>query len=270
MRRTQKCSALQPLTRALVIWVTCLFLVRLVVEINIFPVKVQGAWISQGVLLLMKTSSSWTSRAPGCSNSTYSLRDEEDSCSSDRIFHGTYPSHRSRGESRRPQTFACSPPSRRCSFHLWYEGPPHRLLYECSPGLHQGHVQYSVMGIQSCTSWCIWDRREQLCALRWTQWLAPAGLRGSIKLEAYHQSRQPFPLMLWDFGSLYQGVAASFWPAVAAAAVYICEDVAASLMPAVAAAANAASATLRRQNVSAVAAQTAILHLPSRGQDRVR
>ena len=197
-----------------------------------------------------------------------------------------------------------------------------------------------------------------------------------MKLEAYHQSRQPnsfslFPLMFWDFGSLHQGcvrrdgsdgwrspvsrgdntgvrhhlppppsivscpadrsrtswwfvdgvrdgrlstyrrvpflgfvlglrfalsealrrgsvithcistdVAASLWPAVAAAAVYICEDVAASLVRAVAAAANAASATLRRQNVSAVAAQTAIPHLPSRerkhgpqprfGQDRVR
>ena len=51
----------------------------------------------------------------------------------------------------------------------------------------------------------------------------PARLRGGIKLEAYHQSRQPhsfslFPLMFWDFGSLYQGVVASFWPAVAAVA----------------------------------------------------
>ena len=63
---------------------------------------------------------------------------------------------------------------------------------------------------------------------------APAGLRGSIKLEAYHQSRQPHsfslsPLMFRDFGSLCQGVAASLWPAVAAAAVCGCEDVAASL-----------------------------------------
>ena len=40
-------------------------------------------------------------------------------------------------------------------------------------------------------------------------WLAPAGLRGGLKLEAYHQSRQPHtlslsPSMLWDFGSLYR------------------------------------------------------------------
>ena len=52
-------------------------------------------------------------------------------------------------------------------------------------------------------------------------------------------------------------VAASFWSAVVAAAVCDCEDVAASLVPPVAAAANAASATLLRQSVSAVAAQTA-------------
>ena len=40
-------------------------------------------------------------------------------------------------------------------------------------------------------------------------WLAPAGLRGGLKLEAYHQSRQPHtlslsPSMFWDFGSLYR------------------------------------------------------------------
>ena len=44
----------------------------------------------------------------------------------------------------------------------------------------------------------------------------------ALKLEAYHQSRQPhsfslFPLMFWGFGSLYQGVAASWKPSVAAA-----------------------------------------------------
>ena len=53
-----------------------LFLVGLVEEINIFPVKVQGDWIPQEVLQgpLRKTST------PCCSNSTYSLTDEEDSC----------------------------------------------------------------------------------------------------------------------------------------------------------------------------------------------
>ena len=39
-------------------------------------------------------------------------------------------------------------------------------------------------------------------------WLAPAGLRGAIKLEAYRQSRQQpsfslLPFVFWDFGSLY-------------------------------------------------------------------
>ena len=63
------------------------------------------------------------------------------------------------------------------------------------------------------------------------------------------------PLLFWDFGSLCQGVAASFWPAVAAAAFRIFPDAAASPWPAVAAAANAGSAALRRQNVSAVSAQ---------------
>ena len=53
-----------------------------------------------------------------------------------------------------------------------------------------------------------------------TQWPALAGLRGGIKLEAYHRSRQPhsfplFPPMFWDFGSLHQGVAASLKPSVA-------------------------------------------------------
>ena len=41
-------------------------------------------------------------------------------------------------------------------------------------------------------------------------WLAPAGLRGGIKLEAYHQSRQPLPFSLsaapglLGFGSLFR------------------------------------------------------------------
>ena len=41
-------------------------------------------------------------------------------------------------------------------------------------------------------------------------WLAPAGLRGGLKLEAYHQSRQPqiflslWPSLFWDFGSLFR------------------------------------------------------------------
>ena len=41
-------------------------------------------------------------------------------------------------------------------------------------------------------------------------WLAPAGLRGGLKLEAYHQSRQPaillslWPSVFWDFGSLFR------------------------------------------------------------------
>ena len=30
-----------------------------------------------------------------------------------------------------------------------------------------------------------------LLTFRWMLWLAPAGLRGCLKLEAYHQSRQP-------------------------------------------------------------------------------
>ena len=38
---------------------------------------------------------------------------------------------------------------------------------------------------------------------RWMLWLAPAGLRGGLKLEAYHQSRQPHslslsPSLFWD------------------------------------------------------------------------
>ena len=35
-----------------------------------------------------------------------------------------------------------------------------------------------------------------LLTSRWMLWLAPAGLRGGIKLEAYHQSRQPQPFFL--------------------------------------------------------------------------
>ena len=40
------------------------------------------------------------------------------------------------------------------------------------------------------------------------QRLAPAGLRGGVKLEAYHQTHQPqsfslLPSVFWDFGSLY-------------------------------------------------------------------
>ena len=63
-------------------------------------------------------------------------------------------------------------------------------------------LQYSVMGLQSRASGCIRAQREQLCTLRWTQ---SAGLGGGMKLEAYHQSRQPkpfslFPLMFWVFG----------------------------------------------------------------------
>ena len=43
--------------------------------------------------------------------------------------------------------------------------------------------------------------------LRWMLWLAPAGLLGGIKLEAYRQSRQPqtfslLPSVFWDIGSL--------------------------------------------------------------------
>ena len=35
-----------------------------------------------------------------------------------------------------------------------------------------------------------------LLTFRWMLWLAPAGLRGGLKLEAYHQSRQPQSLFL--------------------------------------------------------------------------
>ena len=52
--------------------------------------------------------------------------------------------------------------------------------------------------------------------------LAPAGLRGGLKLEAYHQSRQPQSFFLcgpvfWDFGSLFRTFRGHFLRAVAAA-----------------------------------------------------
>ena len=73
-------------------------------------------------------------------------------------------------------------------------------------------------------------------------WLAPAGLQGGVKLEAPHQSRQPQSLsvalsVLGLRFALSQGVAASFRPTVAAAVLSVFGDVAASLWPAVAAAA---------------------------------
>ena len=35
------------------------------------------------------------------------------------------------------------------------------------------------------------DTEKWLLTFRWMLWLAPDGLRGGLKLEAYHQSRQP-------------------------------------------------------------------------------
>ena len=66
-------------------------------------------------------------------------------------------------------------------------------------------------------------------------WLAPAGLRGGTKLEAYHQSRQPLPFSLCCPRSsglrfVVQDVAASLGPAVAAAAIRFLTDVAASCL----------------------------------------
>ena len=39
-------------------------------------------------------------------------------------------------------------------------------------------------------------REKWLLTSRWMLWLAPAGLRGGLKLEAYHQSRQPHSFFL--------------------------------------------------------------------------
>ena len=66
-------------------------------------------------------------------------------------------------------------------------------------------------------------------------WLAPAGLRGGIKLEAYHQSLQSLPFSLCCPRSsglrfVVQDVAASLGPAVAAAAISFLTDVAASCL----------------------------------------
>ena len=50
--------------------------------------------------------------------------------------------------------------------------------------------------------------RERLFTSCWVLWLAPVGLRGGKKLEAYHQSRHNllslWPSAFWDFGSFYQ------------------------------------------------------------------
>ena len=62
-----------------------------------------------------------------------------------------------------------------------------------------------------------------LLTFRWMLWLAPAGLRGGLKLEAYHQSRQPQsfslcgPRCFWDFGSWFRTFRGHFSRAVAAA-----------------------------------------------------
>ena len=66
-------------------------------------------------------------------------------------------------------------------------------------------------------------------------WLAPVGLWGGIKLEAYHQSRQPLPFSLCCPRSsglrfVVHDVAASLGPAVAAAAIRFLTDVAASCL----------------------------------------
>ncbi len=87
----------------------------------------------------------------------------------------------------------------------------------------------------SRASWRIRAQRELWWTLWWMLWLAPAGLRGGIKLEAYHQSRQPLPFSLCCPRSsglrfVVQDVAASLGPAVAAAAIRFLTDVAASCL----------------------------------------
>ena len=69
------------------------------------------------------------------------------------------------------------------------------------------------------------DLGTERCLLtsRWMLWLAPAGLRGGLKLEAYHQSRQPQffflcgPRCFWDLGSWFRTFRGQFSRAVAAA-----------------------------------------------------
>ena len=205
--------------------------------------------ISQEVLPLRKTSSSRTARR--------SLGDEEDSCASD-----STPPPVKRGITASSNSCLLAaitpmllpPLARRTSAQASL-----RLQSRIAPGtysvLRDGYtVLYFVVHLGS-ERIVVYAAMDAMAGARRT----PGRWRRTTKAASHTPSLYP-PFVFWDFGSLYQGVAASFWPAVVAAA-------------------NAASATLRRQNVSAVAAQTAILHLPRErgstdrsrfGQDRVR
>ena len=73
-------------------------------------------------------------------------------------------------------------------------GSSMRRLQVCA-SFHSVRSSVSVVGnIQITQVLCVvmdQGTEKWLLTSRWMLWLAPAGLRGGLKLEAYHQSRQP-------------------------------------------------------------------------------
>ena len=105
-------------------------------------------------------------------------------------------------------------------------GSSMRRLKDCA-SLHSVRSSLSVLGnIQITQVLCVvmdQGTEKWLLTSRWMLWLAPTGLWGGLKLEAYHQSRQPQSFFLcefwvfWDFGSLFRTLRRHFLRAVAAA-----------------------------------------------------